>query len=172
VAINGQTVQGVADGGLESLAEQGLCNGRIGRQNADGGRHIRADHPGAFGSAGQRDRFSADLDGAVRLLGTVVGGHNSLGKVQSGRGAVAEQFAGLLNARRDLGNRKRVTDDAGRGQQNTFGIDFQFLADLGTHHLGRGQTFCSGAGIGVTAVNDCRIDRMTGDVLFADEDGC
>ena len=122
VAVDGDAVERR----VGELARQLRCSSggsivRVGRDEAQHRRHVRADHAGALADAGDRDRRAADRAPArLNAFGTVSVVMMRFGRAQPVVGASASAIAGRQPGL-DALDRQRLHDHAGGKRQHLLG---------------------------------------------------
>ena len=110
VAIDGNTVErllrGVRDGGFDERQ----ADARVGRNEAEHGRHVGMYHARALGDAGDRHRRLADLHSPGSGFRQRVGRHDGLRRTKPV--VLAQIFDASWQTRGDAPDRQRLHDDA------------------------------------------------------------
>ena len=164
IAIDGDAVERGVGRFLDQLVKQRLGNAGIGGEEAEHGRHVRLDHAGTFGNAGNRDFLAVDLNHARGRLGDRVGGHDSV------RGSVPVVALEIgedgRQASLDALDRQRFENDAGGKRQHLFRRNAEQFTDRFAGLAGGLATGFAGAGVGDTGIDHQRADFLaTGKVL-------
>lgn len=87
VAVDGDGVEGPIDGVGEEFGEGGRRYWDVGGEDAEEGGHVRVDHAGAFGHAGERIgrvRGRGEREGLREKFGKCVGGADGAGSGKPG----------------------------------------------------------------------------------------
>ena len=122
-------------------------------------------HARALGNAADAALDPADLKADGDLLELGVGRHNALGRKL---GAVAERGNQRRDTRRDGGDVERLTDNAGRCDNDVVGLDVELLCQKVAHLPGNFDAVCI-AGVGVAAVADDCLRLAVSQVLLGDD---
>ena len=125
IAVDRDAVEREIGGLLQQALQQRGLDRRIGGDEAEHGRHVWADHPGAFGNAGDVDGGTADHEPPRRRLRHRIGRHDRLG------GQRPVVFAQIGDGGRQPGDDaidgQRLHDDAGGERQDLLGLDAELL---------------------------------------------
>ena len=161
VAVDADAIERFVDRVGERGLGVGLGERRVGHDQREHRRHVRADHRGALGDAGDRDRLAADLDDAAANLGHGVGRHHAAGGPFE-RGFVGAEFGGQLAAMP-----ARIFSSGSISPMTPVDITSASSARA-PHDLGRPGGHLRGVAVALLAgagVGDAGVDRHAADAI-------
>ena len=165
VAVDRDAVERQVCGLADQRLQQLRLEHRIGGDEAEHRRHVRADHAGALGDAGDGDRPAPDDELARGRLGQRVGGHDRLG----GQAPLIGLQVGQCSRQSidDALARQVFHDDAGGERQHLRGRDVQLLRQRLASGVRAPQAVGAGAGVGIAGVDQQRADAVAGSEVRA-----
>jgi len=160
VAVHGDAVERLVRRLLGHRLQQALGDAGVGSEEAEHGGHVRADHAGALGDAGQGDGLAVHHHPARGSLGHRVGGHDAVG------GGVPVVGLEVGNGRRQAGHQaihgQGLEDHPGGERQHLARRHAELFGQGGAGGVGRGQPRGTGAGVG-----DAGVDHQGADACGA-----
>ena len=169
VAVDRDAVERRLDGSAQRLIERRRRDRGIGRDEGQGGRHVRRHHAGALGDAADRHFAAPEFHRLGLDLGPRIGGQDRFRRPLA---AVRTQFGGrLVDAGQHLGHRQGNADDARRRDEDVLGIDLERRPGTRGHGPCIRQARFTGAGVRVAAVGHDRPRPAARRHLAAVEDG-
>ena len=156
VTVDGDAVERAFGQFQRQLVHHRLVDARVGGQKTQHGRHVGADHAGAFADAGDGDVGAAHLGLGAESLGHRVGGHDAFGGARPVVGRGVGNGGGQAGF--DALDRQRLHDDAGRKRQHLRRIDLEQRGQRGAGLPRARQAVFARAGVGVAGVDHQRAD--------------
>jgi tetratricopeptide (TPR) repeat protein len=146
-------------------------HGGVAEDEGEQGRHVRPDHGGPLGHAGQPDVPAVDRNLPGDDLGARVGGEDGVGEVVERLRGVGQRAGRGPDARLDLGHGQVSADDPRRADEELLGPAADGLGGDRGHAAGVFEPARAGAGVGVARAEDDPAGVGGGDALLADADG-